>query len=276
MNFSRCVLSSTVLAGAVFAVATLPLAMMGSQPVTIQLEREPVFVGQVKELAAPYLGFATAISLGVGVASLATAGWRHSARKYSQAEEQMSALKQQIQEQEMLLENLQFSTSRLSGSGLDFFLQDETAQPTQPAAPVNPPVQYTVVDTVQASHSGSLAQHVSQHVSQPVPAAPSLEAKQQNRVQAATALSSAQAFIGFARPTFAEVSAVARPTGTVHAAAVSQTAEGSDLASSAQMNELLNHLKHVMAQIEGLQVDQTAPQNFNAPASIWPQQKFAS
>lgn len=253
MSFSRCLLSSTLLAGAVFSAATLPLTALGSKSVTIQLEEQPVFIGQVKEMAGPYLGLATAISLGAGIVSLATAGWQQSSRKMSQTEEQMSSLKQQLQENKALIESLKYSDARLEASGLEYFLDD----PQPVVAPVNASVQYTPAEyTVMrsATTEPQLAADFdapAQSASEPV--------SQQTKVQAATAMASAQAFMGFARPT---------ATAEAEAIAADQTE------NSTQLDELLNHLKQVMSQIEQLSVVQTAPQDRNEVA--WQQHKLAS
>lgn len=144
MSFPRHLLSSAFLAGAVFVAATLPLATLASKPVAIQLESKPVFTGQFRELAAPYLGLVLAISLGTGATNLAVMRWFQSSRKLGLAENQMSALKQQMLEQAALIENLKFTPARLQASGLDQFLPNETAddkkiawiQPQQKALPL--------------------------------------------------------------------------------------------------------------------------------------------
>ncbi|HEY9858432.1 MAG TPA: hypothetical protein V6D16_02925, partial [Candidatus Obscuribacterales bacterium] len=64
-------LPAVLLSSTVFSSLTLPLVVLGSQPVDIRMQQEPVFSGQLKDIAAPYLGFAAALSLGVGIASVA-------------------------------------------------------------------------------------------------------------------------------------------------------------------------------------------------------------
>lgn len=268
MSLSRCLLSSAVLAGAVFCGTTLPLASFGSKPVTVQFEEKPVFVGKVEEFAGPYLGLATAISLAVGVSSLATAGWRHSSRKLNQVQAQMSTLKQQLSEKEALLEDLKFSDQRLSAAGLEFFLkEDDEAQQLPQTASIasfsantavpsvvagsevrSPEAHYVVVGTEQpsgqATHPALLtseAQTVAAH-QLVVPA---------TKMQAATALASAQAFMSFARPAQTEEPASAKPENVI------------------QLNELLSNLKQVMTQIEHMQVVSTPnnePVHVNSPA----------
>jgi hypothetical protein len=132
----KFVLTPVVVSAAVFAAMTLPLAIFGSKPVTIQLQQEPVFQGQLRDVATPYLGLATALSLGAGVASIAVTGWRISTRKSSQAEAQLLDLTQNLKQKEELLEALQLSESRREASGLSAFVDEEV--PLQQA--LQPPV----------------------------------------------------------------------------------------------------------------------------------------
>ena len=133
MTFPKHLLSSVFLAGAVFVAVTLPLATYGSKPVAIQLEGKPVFTGQFKELAAPYLGLALVLSIGAGATNLSVMQWHQSARKLGVINHQMSALKQQLVEQEALIEHLRFSPARLQATGLEQFLPNEQKQPEKAA-----------------------------------------------------------------------------------------------------------------------------------------------
>ncbi len=121
----KFVLTPVVISAAVFGTLTLPLALLGKQPVTIQLQQEPVFQGQLRDVATPYLGLASAISLGAGLASVAFTGWRRSTHKSSQVEAQLSELAKHLQEKELQLEALKLSDSRLVASGLDAFVDED-------------------------------------------------------------------------------------------------------------------------------------------------------
>lgn len=265
MSLSRCLLSSAVLAGTVFCGMTLPLAAFGSKPVTVQLEEKPVFVGQVEEFAAPYIGLAAAISLAAGAASLATSGWRQSSRKLSQTETQMSTLKQQLTEKEALIEDIKFSQQRLSTSGLELFLEDEASLPALPlvnqAAPVAAQPRdaaYTVIQTEQSQQAVNpalLTLDAQAKSSEVAPAVAKQTVINPTQMQAVNALASAQAFAGFARPTQAAATA-AEPEDTV------------------QLQELMAHLKQVMAQVERMQVGSASTAHANGTA--WPQQRLAS
>jgi hypothetical protein len=113
-----------VISAAVFGVLSLPLALLGSKPVTIQLQGESVFYGKLRDVASPYLGLTSALSLGAGIASVAITGWRSSVRKSSQVQAELSDLAQHLKEKEAQLEALKLSESRLEASGLNQFLDE--------------------------------------------------------------------------------------------------------------------------------------------------------
>ncbi|NEN96777.1 MAG: hypothetical protein F6K50_14930 [Moorea sp. SIO3I7] len=116
-----------LLAAAVLSVLSLPVAIFGSQPVSIRIQGEQWMDGEIKDLAPPYLGLVGALSLGVGVASLAISGWQHSAHKFSQTQDKVSTLSGDIQAKEKELEDLKLSLSSLEASGLsDFIDKGET------------------------------------------------------------------------------------------------------------------------------------------------------
>lgn len=121
----KFVVTPVVISAAVFGVLSLPLALLGSKPVTIQLQGEPVFYGQLRDVATPYLGLASAISLGAGIASVAITGWQSSTRKSSQVEAELSDLAQHLKKKEAELEALKLCESKLEASGLNAFV-DET------------------------------------------------------------------------------------------------------------------------------------------------------
>jgi hypothetical protein len=117
-----------ILSTAVFSALTLPLAFFGDQEVTIQLQEEPVHHGKLRDVATPYLGLASVLGVGTGIATIAVTGWRQSSKKSAQAEEQLSDLERNLQEKEQLLEELKLSKSRLAAAGLNNFLEKEGEQ----------------------------------------------------------------------------------------------------------------------------------------------------
>jgi len=117
-----------ILSTAIFSALTLPLAFFGDQEVTIQLQEEPVHHGKLRDVATPYLGLASVLAIGTGIATIAVTGWRQSSKKSAQAEEQLSDLERNLQEKEQLLEELKLSKSQLAAAGLNNFLEKEGEQ----------------------------------------------------------------------------------------------------------------------------------------------------
>src|SRR6476646_4252118 len=219
-------LPAILLSSTVFSSLTLPLVVLGSQPLDIRIQQEPVFSGQLKDVAAPYLGFAAALSMGVGIASIAVTGWRQSSRKSAQVEEQLSSLKGDLQVKETQLEELKLSEVRLAATGLSEFLYDKPAQA----------VTATAVNVAQPVVITSTAQPEPQITA----ATPSIEVKTNTprsvSVKAAiSALHPAQAFLSFAQ------------------AGATEEPELQTTAAHAQVDELQTQLKQIMAKLEVLQ-----------------------
>jgi hypothetical protein len=123
-SFKKALLPSLLISGGLFSSLTLPLAIFGSQPLVIEVQDEPIFVGKLKDVAAPYVGLATVLSAGAGVAGLAAGAWRQSSRKANNLEDRVSHLQQQLQETEGQLETLKLSESHLHTNGLGAFLNE--------------------------------------------------------------------------------------------------------------------------------------------------------
>lgn len=298
MNLSHRLLSSALLAGAVFSITALPLTMLGEKPVTVQLEERPIFVGQLRELARPYLALATGISLGVGAVSLAVSSWRSAADQLERSEAEIATLRQQLDQKTALVEQLRFSETKLQVSGLEQFLQAEetialrSASLLPPAPQVDLPLRPAIPHTVPNFDRPLTPSHtpaskfstagldfflddetelfeIPENVAPvpPVPksvphraAQPVLPSTYSDftvtpitepvKIQAVASLPAAQSFQGFVRPD--PTSATANATAST---ARSQPTHSSE--PSTQMNELLIHLKQVMAQIEQLQTFQS-------------------
>lgn len=158
----RYLLPSLIAAGTVFSALTLPLAICGSEQVAIKVNKESVFYGQLRDVAAPYLGFAAALSLGAAIGSVAMTGWQQSSRKSAQIQDQLSCLQQSLKEKEAQLEELKLSESRLQASGLSFFLEDEKAA-AQPLTAPTP--QWQVVTTPVTLHKLAIASPIVEPIS---------------------------------------------------------------------------------------------------------------
>lgn len=221
-TLKRFVLAPIVISAGVFAALTLPLAAFGSKPVTIQFQEEPVFSGQLRDVATPYLGLATLLSLGAGLASVAVTGWQQSTRKSSQVEEKLDSLAQILKEKEAQLENLLLSESRISASGLDGFLdEDAPLIPPKKTEDVSPEIQAVVAEPITP---------------QPMATQPGLPS--QPTVQSAVAhFPSAQAFLGLQGYPAAQPSAQPQP--------VSNTSQ--------EVEQLQRQIQQIMAQMVFLQ-----------------------
>lgn len=232
-TLKKFVIPPVLLSAAIFSALTLPLAWLGSKPVVIELQEEPVFSGKLRDVAAPYLGLVSVLSLGAGVASVAATGWRQSHCKSAQFEEQLSDLQQHLKEKEELLEELRLSKSQVEAIGLNAFLDNEVsesqsvskdaaikvAQPVVVATPV-----HVVEPLVIAAQAAS---------PQPVPRQITAEA-------AASRFASAQTFLGYAQ--------ASRASRKVSAQAATPAAP-----ALPQVEELQIQMKHMVAQMEILQ-----------------------
>ena len=159
MGFPKSLMTSAVLSGVVFCSATVPLAALNSNTVTVQVNEQPILMGQIQDFAPPYLGFATLLSLGTGIVSLSALGWRQAAKKLDSTTDRAKSLEQKLQEQAYAIENLKFSDRRLIASGLNTFLTEEAQTQTTVQAEALAP-QNTVVHqskrSVEHSTPGSL------------------------------------------------------------------------------------------------------------------------
>lgn len=193
-RFKKFVLPSVLLSAGVFSALTLPLAVFGSQPVTIQLQDKQVFHGQLRDVAMPYLGLAGALSLGAGIATVAVTGWQLSTRKSVAVELQLSGLEQNLKEKEELLEQLKLSKSRLETTGLSAFLDDEVKLEQALSVPVAMKSEPSVVRDTPVPVVEPLVT-----ATQPVETQPIISSKA-TRQAAVARFASAQIFLGYAQP----------------------------------------------------------------------------
>jgi hypothetical protein len=130
----KYLLPALVIPCTVFGISTLPLAVLSSQQVAVQVQDEPVFQGQLREIASPYLVLATTVSAAIGVAGVAVTGWKQSTSKSSELEDRLSEKQAALQHKEAQLEELKLSANFLAASGLDAFVDMEIEQPQRPVA----------------------------------------------------------------------------------------------------------------------------------------------
>ncbi|NES20478.1 MAG: TetR family transcriptional regulator [Symploca sp. SIO3E6] len=72
---SSVLLPAVFVSSAVFSALTIPFALIRSEPVVVELpfysgEIQPIFDGQHKEVAIPYIGFSIVVSVGAGIATV--------------------------------------------------------------------------------------------------------------------------------------------------------------------------------------------------------------
>ncbi|MEQ8752729.1 MAG: hypothetical protein RID09_04305 [Coleofasciculus sp. G1-WW12-02] len=126
----KFILTPVAISATVFAALTLPLNLFGSKPVTIQVQEEPIFFGELKEFAPQYLGVAGLLSAGVGLTSVAMMGWQKSSRKSAEVEQKLANLAQNLEDKQKLLDKIRSSQSQLDASGLQNWLDKQTTQST--------------------------------------------------------------------------------------------------------------------------------------------------
>lgn len=263
-TLKKFVLAPVVLSAAVFGTLTLPLALLGRQPIIIQLQQEPVFQGQLRDISTPYLGLASVISLGAGFASVAFTGWRRSTRKSSQVEAQLSDLAQHLQEKEAQLEALKLSESRLVASGLSAFVDEDI--PLESILKTSKASQNMPLESgLQASSASESVVEVVTGTNQPIEGqtgvAPAVN------LQAAAQIASAQTSLDYTQ---------AKPV-------VNPPTTAAQLAPQ-EVEELHSQLQQIMAQMASVQAalsatrTTTKPENGASPqvAKSWSVEDIAS
>lgn len=199
----KFVLTPIVVSAGVFFALTLPLNVFGSKPVTIQLQKEPLFFGQLKDFAPQYLAVTGLISLGAGIFSLSMTGWEHSSRKSAQVKEKISDLEQHIQEKQELLEALQQKQFCSEATHSNEASEAEIIPQTTPVCELEE--QATSVSFQQAAEEQSysptftsISAVVEPLVITPYPIEPEPAVMDQVNVQEAAAkFASAQTFLGY-------------------------------------------------------------------------------
>jgi len=226
MSFPQSLVSSTVLAGAAFCTASIPLMVLDSEAITVQFNDEPVFVGQFRDIAMPYMGFAMAVSLGVGAIQLSALGWRESADKLAETEDEVTQLKKHLQEQVSRVEAIQFSDAKIKTSGLSAFLDTPEPAVAKPSALKS---HGSMPTYAPRSDSGAAASAI----------------KPTRKLTPASAMPAAQVFHGY--------SASAQPKLTETAITLSTAASSRQKPQAQPLDDLMVQLKHVMTQVETLQ-----------------------
>ncbi|HEY9652163.1 MAG TPA: hypothetical protein V6C95_15975 [Coleofasciculaceae cyanobacterium] len=237
-------LTPVLISSSIFFTATLPLMVLGNQPIQVQLQEESVFSGKVKDLATPYLVLAALVSVGGGIAAIALAGWRQSYCQSHQIQVQFSDLQQELATQEAQLTELKLSESRLKATGLDVFLTNDSSSPIpvhseQTADKVISEVSPNS-ELIPNSNTASCAFVVMETAS---PIAQPIESIPHSLATATASLPASHIFQGF---TLLKVESHLLGSTTTETTA-----------SSVQVSQMQQQLKDLITQLEGLQ--RTAP-----------------
>jgi hypothetical protein len=97
---SNVLLPAVIISSAVFSTLTLPFAFIKKEPVVVEIppffsgEIQPLFNGEHKDVAIPYIGFSIVVSVGAGIASVEVHRRWHTYREsvIAQKQEQNSQL----------------------------------------------------------------------------------------------------------------------------------------------------------------------------------------
>lgn len=125
MKLNRLLCASSLLAGAVFAIATVPIANFQAQAFEVQPQNKSLLSTNVQDFAVPYLVGVGFVSLGTGFTVLTLGGWRQTSRQLSESQSMIDQLKQENTEKNAALEKLKFSEKNLRKLGLDMFLDEK-------------------------------------------------------------------------------------------------------------------------------------------------------
>jgi hypothetical protein len=128
---SNVLLPAVFISSAVFSTLTLPFALIKSEPVGVEIppffsgEIQPIFNGEHKEVAIPYIGFAIVVSVGAGIASVEVTRRWQAYRESAKAEESLQNIPQNSFEKEAHQEALKRPEYRPEFSEIDFFPKDD-------------------------------------------------------------------------------------------------------------------------------------------------------
>ena len=217
----------------VFSLMSFPLATLGDKQIAIKFQEEPIFYGKLRDIAIPYVVFATALSIGSGISALAFCGWRNSSSKSAKIQQELSNLEQHLQQKETLLKEWQVSEPRLQISGLSAFLDDEASFD-----------QALISKNAVTASQPIGAQTPTQIHAQPVNPVSKVATQQNTTIRdiaATSAFASAQTFLGYAQENPNNIKEIT-------AREVNQTA-----IMPSEFEELQKQIREMMLQIQAMQ-----------------------
>lgn len=130
-SLSNVLLPAVFISSAVFSTLTVPLALIKSEPVAVEVppffsgEIQPIFNGEHKEVAIPYVGFAIVVSVGAGIASVEVIRRWQTYRESLETQEQLPNLQQNSKGKEAQQETLKRPEYRPEASAIDLSMKTE-------------------------------------------------------------------------------------------------------------------------------------------------------
>lgn len=130
-SLSNVLLPAVFISSAVFSTLTVPFALIKSEPIAIELppffsgEIQPIFNGEHKDVAIPYIGFSIVVSVGAGIASVEVHRRLQAYRESAQEKEPLPNLQQNSGEKEAQQEALKPPEYRPEVSAISFAPTDE-------------------------------------------------------------------------------------------------------------------------------------------------------
>ncbi|HEY9903542.1 MAG TPA: TetR family transcriptional regulator [Candidatus Sericytochromatia bacterium] len=126
-SLSNILLPAVFVSSAIFSTLTVPFALIKSEPVAVELpplfsgEIQPIFNGEHKDVAIPYIGFAIVASVGAGIATVEVSR-RWQAYRESMLIQKLSPASEQSTEDK---EALNLPEYRPEASAIDLPIKDE-------------------------------------------------------------------------------------------------------------------------------------------------------
>jgi len=137
---SNALLPAVCISSVVFSAMTLPFALIKKEPVVVELpffsgEIQPIFNGDHKEVAIPYVGFAIVVSVGAGIASVEVNRRWKASRASAQNLDQVPTIQPNSLNNEALPEAIKLAEYRPEASAIKLSSKDEVFKSQSLIAP---------------------------------------------------------------------------------------------------------------------------------------------
>lgn len=163
VSLSNVLLPAVFISSAVFSTLTVPFALIKSEPVAVELppyfsgEIQPIFNGEHKDVAIPYVGFAIVVSVGAGIASVEVHRRWQAYRESLETQEPPPNPQQNSEEKEAQQEALKLPEYRPKVSAITFAptpeaFSSQSLIPPNTEAEANPLAVETPEKVVDATH----------------------------------------------------------------------------------------------------------------------------